>query len=165
MAREPRRPPATTPERSRIMRAVGRCDTGPELMLQHSLRALGLRFSKNVRDLPGSPDVVFRSARVAVFVHGCFWHRHDGCHLATMPRSNVEYWRLKFAANLQRDSRKLSELRKLGWRTIVVWQCQIEADVSAVARRIESFLLRGAQHPAPASSRRSSTAARSARRP
>lgn len=165
MAREPRRPPATTPERSRIMRAVGRCDTGPERLVQRSLRALGLRFSKNACDLPGSPDIVFRRARLAVFVHGCFWHRHEGCHLATMPRSSVEYWRPKFAANLQRDRRKLSQLRTLGWRTIVVWQCQIEADVSAVARRIESFLLRGAQHAAPSSSRRSSTAARSGRRP
>lgn len=165
MAREPRRLPATTPERSRIMRAVGRCDTGPERFLQRGLRALGLRFSQNARDLPGSPDIVFREARVAVFVHGCFWHHHNGCRLATTPRSNVEYWRQKFAANLQRDRRKLSELRTLGWRTIVVWQCQVEADVSAVARRIEAFLLRGAQPAGPASSRRSLTAARSGRGP
>lgn len=158
MVREPKRPPATTPERSRIMRAVGRRDTGPERSVQRSLRALGLRFSKNARDLPGSPDIVFRRARVAVFVHGCFWHRHEGCRLATMPRSNVDYWRAKFAANVQRDRRKLSALKILGWKTIVVWQCQVEADASAVARRIESFL-REARHRAPASSRRSSAAA------
>lgn len=164
MAREPRRPPATSPERSRIMRAVRRCDTGPELLLQRSLRALRLRFSKNARDLPGSPDIVFRGARVALFVHGCFWHRHDRCHLATMPGSNVQYWRAKFAANRQRDRRKLRELRMLGWRTIVVWQCQIEADVAAVARSIQSFILWGAQRGAPASSRRSWTATRSGKR-
>jgi len=81
-------------------------------------------------------------SRVAVFVHGCFWHRHRGCSLATTPGSNIGYWRAKFAANVERDRRKLSELKRLGWKVIVVWQCEIEADVGKAAQRIKSFLLR-----------------------
>jgi DNA mismatch endonuclease (patch repair protein) len=124
------------------MRAVRRRDTGPERMLQSGLRRLHLRFFTNSRDLPGSPDIVFRASRVAVFVHGCFWHRHKGCSLATMPRSNVGYWRPKFAANLDRDRRKLLELKRLGWRVVVVWQCQIETDARMVAERVKAFLRR-----------------------
>ncbi len=142
MRREPKRPVSTSPERSRIMRAVGRHDTRPERMLQSSLRSLRLRFLKNSQDLPGSPDIVFPVSRVAVFVHGCFWHRHRGCSLATTPGSNVAYWRAKFAANVERDRRKLSALKRLGWKVIVVWQCEIEADVDKAAQRIKSFLLR-----------------------
>jgi DNA mismatch endonuclease (patch repair protein) len=124
------------------MRAVGRRDTRPERMLQSSLRILRLRFSKNSHDLPGSPDIVFRVSRVAAFVHGCFWHRHKGCSLATTPASNIGYWRAKFAANVERDRRKLSELKRLGWKVIVVWQCEIGADVGKAAQRIKSLLLR-----------------------
>ena len=142
MRREPKRPFSTSPERSRIMRAVGRRDTRPERMLQSSLRRLRLRFSKNSRHLPGSPDIVFRESRVAVFVHGCFWHRHKRCPLATTPRSNIGYWRPKFAANLERDRRTLSELKRLGWKVVVVWQCEIEADAGKAAQRVEAFLLR-----------------------
>lgn len=142
MPREPKPTVSTSPERSRIMRAVRRCDTGPERMLQSGLRRLRLRFSKNSHDLPGSPDIVFRESRVAVFVPGCFWHRHKGCPLATTPRSNTGYWRPKFAANLERDRRKLSELKRLGWKVIVVWQCEIEADVGKAAQRIKAFLQR-----------------------
>lgn len=142
MPREPKRPVSTSPERSRIMRAVRRHGTGPERMLRSRLRTLRLRFSNNSRYLPGSPDIVFRKSQVAVFVHGCFWHRHKGCSFATTPRSNIAYWRAKFAANRERDRRKLSELKRLGWKVIVVWQCEIESDPSKAARRIGSFLLR-----------------------
>jgi DNA mismatch endonuclease (patch repair protein) len=123
------------------MRAVRRQATGPERRLQEALRSLGLRFATNSRDLPGSPDIVFLRQRLAVFVHGCFWHRHRHCSRTTTPRSNVDYWHAKFAANVDRDRRKLSELRKLGWKAIVVWQCQIEADAVKAARRVSSFLV------------------------
>jgi len=134
------RPAPTNPERSRIMRAVARTDTGPELRLQHALRSLGLRFSKNAKELPGSPDIVFRKARIAVFVHGCFWHRHRNCRLATVPHSNQEYWSAKFAANVARDRRNVSELRKLGWKVVIAWQCQLESNVGRIARRIKALL-------------------------
>ena len=145
MSREPKRPVPTSPERSRIMRAVGRRDTEPERRLHAALQALGLQFSKHATDLPGTPDIVFREAQVAVFVHGCFWHRHKGCRFATMPRSNTEYWRAKFRANVERDKRKVSELESLGWRVIVVWQCQIKDDVWKVAARIKDMLVKGRQ--------------------
>lgn len=122
------------------MKAVGRSNTGPERLLQRELRNLGLRFSTHARDLPGSPDIVFKTPRLAIFVHGCFWHRHQGCPLATMPRSNREYWKLKFEANVRRDRQKLSELKKLGWRPIVVWQCELDTQAARVARRIASLV-------------------------
>lgn len=78
--------------------------------------------------------------RVAIFVHGCFWHRHAGCRLATTPRSNLDYWQPKFEANLARDRRKLSELTQLGWNVLVVWQCEIEADADEVAQRVRAWL-------------------------
>lgn len=160
MPREPKRPVPTSLDRSRIMRAVRQRDTRPERTLQSSLRAIRLRFSKNCRDLPGSPDIVFRESRVAVFVHGCFWHRHKGCPLATTPGSNIGYWRAKFAANQERDRRKLSELKRLGWKAIVVWQCQIEHDAGKAAQRVEAFLLR-AQKADPGFTRLHSEPARS----
>lgn len=142
MGREPKPPAPTDAQRSRIMRAVRRQDTGPERMLCQALRALRMRFGKNARDLPGSPDIVFRRKKVAVFVHGCFWHRHKKCARATTPRSNIRYWRAKFSANEERDRQKLSELRKLGWRAIVLWQCHIENDAAKAAQRVQAFLAR-----------------------
>lgn len=142
MIREPKCPIPASAERSRIMRAVRRRDTRPERMLQRTLGALGLELAQNCRDLPGSPDIVFPESRVAVFVHGCFWHRHKGCRLASTPRSNIDYWRAKFAANQERDRRTLSELKRLGWKAIVVWQCQIESDADKAAQRVKAFLLR-----------------------
>jgi len=124
------------------MRAVRRQDTRPERMLQSALRALDLSFALNARDLPGTPDIVFREVRVAIFVHGCFWHRHAGCRRATMPRSNIEYWRAKFAANVERDRRKLAELERLGWRAVVFWQCEIEEDATCAAQRVRALLRR-----------------------
>ncbi|MGA4578625.1 very short patch repair endonuclease [Limisphaera sp. VF-2] len=140
MPGEPKRPPPSSTERSRIMGAVRRQATGPERMLQSALRALRVGFSTNCGDLPGSPDIVFRRSRVAVFVHGCFWHRHKGCPRTTTPKSNKSYWQAKFQANVARDRRKLSELAQLGWKTIVVWQCEIESDVRKVVKKIISCL-------------------------
>jgi DNA mismatch endonuclease (patch repair protein) len=143
------------------MRAVRRQATGPECRLQEALRALGLRFAMNSRDLPGSPDIVFRRERVAVFVHGCFWHRHRNCSRTTTPHSNVTYWHAKFAANLDRDRRKLSELRKLGWKAIVLWQCEIEADALKAAERVFSILAPEGKVGRPWSRHSSSRPARS----
>lgn len=142
------------------MRAVRRQATGPERMLHSAFRALHLRFSKNSRNLPGSPDIVFRENRVAVFVHGCFWHRHRNCSRATTPRSNIPYWRAKFAANLERDRETLSQLNKLGWKVIVLWQCDIEADAMKAARRVCSVLVPARKARPPLSGLSSSKPAR-----
>lgn len=101
-------------------------DTRPEMLLRRALRASGVGYRLHARDLPGRPDLVFRRSKVAVFVHGCFWHRHQGCRRATTPRSSVDFWTSKFAANVSRDRRSAEALRRLGWTVGVVWECEVE---------------------------------------
>ncbi len=112
--------------RSRIMASVRQRDTGPEMRLRRTLHRLGLRYRLNDRRLPGSPDLVFPRFHAVVFVHGCFWHVHEGCKLATKPSSRKEFWREKFEANQKRDRRNYDALAASGWRVLVVWQCAIE---------------------------------------
>lgn len=111
--------------RSDIMRAVKRAHTGPEVVVRRALHALGLRFRLHRRDLPGSPDIVLPRFRTVVFVHGCFWHRHPGCRYASTPKTRQEYWLPKFKANVERDAKKEAQLRELGWRVLVIWECEI----------------------------------------
>ncbi len=111
-------------DRSRIMRAVGREDTTPELSVRRIAHKLGFRFRLHRKDLPGSPDIIFPKHRLCLFVHGCFWHRHHGCRKATTPKSNAAFWMDKFARNVERDGRKVEALRALGWKVAVVWECQ-----------------------------------------
>lgn len=110
--------------RSDIMRAVKRAHTAPEIIVRQTLHALGLRFRLQRRDLPGSPDIVLPRFRTAIFVHGCFWHRHPYCRYATTPKTRQEYWLPKFMANVERDARKEAQLRELGWRVLIVWECE-----------------------------------------
>jgi DNA mismatch endonuclease, patch repair protein len=112
------------PVRSRIMRSVGRASTGPELAVRRALHALGYRFRLHRRDLPGTPDVVLPRRKIVIFVHGCFWHRHEGCSKATSPKTRKEFWTTKFAQNVARDRRNETELRNQGWRVLTVWECQ-----------------------------------------
>lgn len=106
------------------MRSVKRAHTGPEIRVRQVLHALGLRFRLHRRDLPGSPDIVLPRFRTAVFVHGCFWHRHLNCRYATTPKSRQDYWLPKFEANVERDARKEAQLQNLGWRVLVIWECE-----------------------------------------
>lgn len=106
------------------MRSVKRAHTGPEIRVRQALHALGLRFRLHRRDLPGSPDIVLPRFRTAVFVHGCFWHRHLNCRYATTPKSRQDYWLPKFEANVERDARKEAQLQNLGWRVLVIWECE-----------------------------------------
>jgi DNA mismatch endonuclease (patch repair protein) len=122
-------------DRSEIMRRVGRRDTKPEMLLRRALWARGLRYRLHAKDLPGTPDLVFRGARVAVFVHGCYWHLHEGCPRATTPKSNQEYWIPKFDANVARDRRKEAELRERGWTVVTVWECETE-NAETLDRRV-----------------------------
>lgn len=110
--------------RSDIMRAVKRANTVPEIIVRQLLHALGLRFRLHRRDLPGSPDVVLPRFRTVIFVHGCFWHRHPDCRYTTTPKTRQEYWLPKFAANIERDLRKEAQLQALGWRVLLVWECE-----------------------------------------
>lgn len=115
---------AVDPRRSALMSRVRQRDTSPELVVRKVAHSLGLRFRLQRRDLPGRPDVVFPSRRIAVFVHGCFWHRHQGCSRCTTPKARKDFWAAKFAANIDRDERATTALIGLGWKVIVIWECE-----------------------------------------
>lgn len=100
-------------------------DTGPEMRVRSALHRAGYRFRLHVKDLPGRPDIVLPKYKTVIFVHGCFWHRHKGCSNATMPSTNQEFWKEKFRRNVERDKREQAELKKLGWKVIVVWECEV----------------------------------------
>ena len=119
--------------RSRMMAGIGAADTAPEMAVRRYLHACGLRFRLHDRSLPGRPDIVFPGARIALFVHGCFWHRHPGCRFATTPSSNASFWAAKFAANVARDTAKSDRLRELGWTPLVIWECETR-DPDAIDR-------------------------------
>lgn len=121
--------------RSQMMRGIRSADTTPEIAVRRVLHHLGFRFRLHRKDLPGSPDIALAGRRIAIFVHGCFWHRHDGCRLAYSPKSRVEFWREKFEKNMMRDGRVESELKALGWRPVIVWECETrQSDLNHIIR-------------------------------
>lgn len=122
-------------ERSRNMRAIRSRDTKPEVYLRKLLFARGLRYWKNVSHIPGHPDMYLAKYRTAVFVHGCFWHRHEGCKYAYTPQSRVEFWQQKFDANIRRDRSVRDELMKMGIRCLVIWECTVNAMMKNQAYR------------------------------
>lgn len=111
--------------RSRMMAAIRSRNTAPELSVRSYLHACGLRFRVHARGLPGSPDIVLPGYRAVVFVHGCFWHRHQGCPFATMPSTRPEFWQAKFAANVARDTTTQLQLESAGWRVFTIWECEV----------------------------------------
>lgn len=110
-------------KRSRMMAGIKSKGTKPEILVRRALFAEGLRFRLHRGDLPGAPDIVLPGRRVAIFVHGCFWHRHAGCRLAKLPSSNADFWRKKLDGNVKRDGLAVVALGKVGWRVLVVWEC------------------------------------------
>ena len=121
------------------MRAVPGKDSSAELKVRRLLTRMGLRYRLHRRDLPGSPDVAFPGRRVALFVHGCFWHGHDCRRGARVPKANADYWRAKVARNRARDDAALQALAALGWRAEVVWECELK-DQAALAARLAPAL-------------------------
>lgn len=111
--------------RSRMMSSIKGKNTQPEILLRKYLHANGFRFRIHVAGLPGKPDIVLAKYRLCIFVHGCFWHQHEGCKLAAMPHTNLEFWEKKFAANKKRDEEVNIKLHNLGWRVFVIWECGI----------------------------------------
>lgn len=109
--------------RSKNMGRIRGRNTKPELRVRTAAHALGYRYRLHDRRLPGSPDLVFSSRKLAVFVHGCFWHRHENCKYSYTPKSNVAFWAKKFDSNLVRDQRVQAELGALGWKVAVIWEC------------------------------------------
>lgn len=126
-------------ERSRRMSLVRSVDTKPEMAVRRLVHGMGYRYRLHCRDLPGKPDLVFRSRRAVVFVHGCFWHRHNGCPLARLPKSKIEFWAAKLEGNRKRDTRKIAELEEAGWRVFVVWECELK-DKGLLGERLRQFL-------------------------
>ncbi|HYI83822.1 MAG TPA: very short patch repair endonuclease [Acetobacteraceae bacterium] len=120
-----RRRPIRRRSRSEQMALVRHKNTKPERVVRRGLWAAGLRYRLHARSLPGKPDLVFPRARLAIFIHGCFWHRHEGCRGTRTPKTNVDFWKAKFSANVRRDQRVMEELEALGWRTVVIWECEI----------------------------------------
>ena len=112
-------------QRSSMMARIRGRDTRAELAVRSYLHRTGLRFRTNDRALAGSPDVVLPKFRCVVFVNGCFWHRHPGCRFATTPTTRTEFWQAKFAANVARDRRVHEDLRRTGWRPLVIWECEV----------------------------------------
>lgn len=115
----------TPAERSARMSRIRSSNTSPELALRRAIHALGLRFRLHRKDLPGKPDIVLPRHKAVVFVHGCFWHRHDGCKVATTPKSNTQFWVDKFDRNVARDAASRDLLQAAGWKVIVVWECEL----------------------------------------
>jgi DNA mismatch endonuclease (patch repair protein) len=114
-------------------------DTKPEVMVRSMLHRAGYRFRKNVKELPGKPDIVLPKYRTVIFVHGCFWHRHKGCKQATTPGTNVEFWQKKFERNIANDAKHSRALRKLGWHVLTIWECQL-TNPDMVIRKVERHL-------------------------
>lgn len=127
--------------RSRMMKGIRSKDTQPEMIVRKYLHAQGFRYRLHARNLPGSPDLVLPRYRVAILVHGCFWHRHAGCKYATTPANNAERWKLKFDANIERDARKENLLRAAGWKVLVVWECELRRAPEERLRQLVSDIM------------------------
>ena len=110
--------------RSQNMSRIRGRNTKPELLVRKAAHGLGYRYRLHDKSLPGSPDLVFSKRKIALFVHGCFWHRHNSCKYCYEPKSNIEFWERKFQINVTRDERVRKELEALGWRVAVIWQCE-----------------------------------------
>lgn len=111
--------------RSRMMAGIKGKDTRPEMLLRRSLHRMGFRFRLHTSKLPGHPDLCLRKHNAVIFVHGCYWHRHENCRFATTPKSREDFWLKKFATNIERDARKQKALRDQGWRVAIVWECAL----------------------------------------
>lgn len=113
-------------KRSQLMAKVKQKNTAPEIIVRKFLFFKGFRYRINVKSLSGTPDIVLSKYKTVIFVHGCFWHGHT-CRAGHLPSSNVDYWETKIEKNIERDNRKINELKKLGWNVVVIWQCEIKA--------------------------------------
>lgn len=125
--------------RSKQMALVKSKNTGPELAVRKLAFSMGYRYRLHGDQLPGKPDLVFGGRKKAIFVHGCFWHRHHGCKKATTPESNTEYWLPKFDRTVERDRQNMKALEAMGWKALVVWECELK-DSNTLAEKLRTFL-------------------------
>lgn len=129
----------TSEQRRRNMQAIRSRDTAPEMVVRRIIHRLGYRFRLHQKALPGHPDIVLPRLRRVVLVHGCFWHQHKSCRHATRPATRAEFWATKLDGNVRRDARVRRKLRTMGWKVLVVWECQTRKP-EALASRLQSFL-------------------------
>lgn len=129
----------STERRSWNMSRIRGTDTAPEKLVRSALHRLGFRFSLRRRDLPGKPDIVMPRHKTAIFVHGCFWHRHTGCRNSVLPKTRPDFWLTKLEGNVARDKRSAAALKQLGWRVMTVWECETD-DATALSRRLLALL-------------------------
>ncbi len=129
-------------KRSWIMGRIRSRNTKPEIIVRSILHRMGFRFSLRNKKLPGSPDIVMPRHKTIVFVHGCFWHRHRKCRQASVPKTRVKFWKEKFEKNQDRDRKNECELRKLGWKVIVIWECEVLRNPEKIARKLFSIITR-----------------------
>ncbi len=122
-----------------MMQGIRGKNTKPEVAVRKGLHALGFRFRLHDASLPGRPDIVIKKHRVAVLVHGCFWHGHEGCRYFKLPSTNPSFWKEKIFSNRQRDARQISDLMASGWRVAVVWECRVRTDIDGVLRELAAF--------------------------
>ena len=111
-------------QRSRNMSAIKSKNTKPEIKVRKVLHSMGYRFRLHSKDLPGSPDIVLPKYKTVIFVHGCFWHRHENCKYASTPKTRKEFWNKKFTENKKRDSEIQEKIKILDWRSVVIWECE-----------------------------------------
>ena len=130
----------STPEASRRMAAVRQRNTAPERLVQNCLSMIvGYEFDTHVKQLPGTPDIVLWGNKKAIFVHGCYWHRHIGCKYTTMPKTNTQYWEKKFTLNVNRDKTAIDSLRDQGWSVLVIWSCEVSC-TEELRERLINFI-------------------------
>ncbi|MGB4334419.1 MAG: very short patch repair endonuclease [Chromatiaceae bacterium] len=129
----------TPAQRSERMSRVRGKDTAPEMKLRRLIHGMGYRYRLHVGDLPGKPDLVFPSRHALIFMHGCFWHRHANCKLARLPKSKLDFWETKLEQNRQRDLGYRERLRAMGWRVLIVWECELH-NLDHVSRVVREFL-------------------------
>ncbi|MBB3941355.1 DNA mismatch endonuclease (patch repair protein) [Novosphingobium fluoreni] len=131
----------TPVERAKRMALIRGRDTKPEIIVRRMLHAMGYRYRLHAKDLPGRPDIVFRSRRKAILVHGCFWHRHPdpACKLARMPKSRVQFWERKLEGNRERDAANEARLKEMGWKVLTVWECELR-DLEQLGNKLSRFI-------------------------
>ena len=113
-------------QRSRNMSAIKSKNTKPEIKVRKVLHSMGYRFRLHRKDLPGSPDIVLPKYKTVIFVHGCFWHRHENCKYASTPKTRQEFWKNKFKANVKRDLEIQEKIKNIGWQSVVIWECELK---------------------------------------
>ena len=130
---------STNEQRSKCMSRIRSRDTSPEMVVRRLVTRLGYGYRLHRKDLPGRPDLAFIGRRKVIFVHGCFWHCHEGCKYNKTPKSNQDYWIPKLQRNVERDRKAISELNEMGWSVLVVWECETE-NIESLNERLEIFL-------------------------